>query len=289
MSAADDAAPLAAAEVAIAVRRSCRLSGSRSCGFRRPGFDRAAVARGALAQGATTRPEARRGHRRSRPAAGGEARSRGGEAAGALARRRAPHAALDRPQAHERAAGGRARGALSPARGGSARGRRAVTSLTAHTLDDQAETVLIRLAARQRDRRACRHGAGVAASRRRGGGHRAGPPAVAHSEGPAARHLARAGVGYADDPTNRDPRFARAAVARADAGAGARGPHGRSGWRGWRAGARRAEAAWRRRSAPLRPALAPGDWPAGGPVDICGWRVLQLAGRSGAAPARPRD
>ena len=48
--------------------------------------------------------------------------------------------------------------------------------------------------------------------------------------------LRRAGIAFADDPINRDPRFTRAAAARADAGAGARGARCARGWRCWRGG-----------------------------------------------------
>ena len=56
----------------------------------------------------------------------------------------ASHCALDGTQTGDRLAAGRARGAL-PAVAEAARKARAAHILTAHTLDDQAETVLIRM------------------------------------------------------------------------------------------------------------------------------------------------
>ena len=99
--------------------------------------------------------EADRRHDRSRPARGVCARGAGRETARPQAQGRAPHAALDRPQAEDRHPGSRARRALSPARRGGAAAPAREYILTAHTLDDQAETVLFRLARRQRGHRAC--------------------------------------------------------------------------------------------------------------------------------------
>ena len=92
--------------------------------------------------------------------------------------------------------------------------------LTAHTLDDQAETVLIRLT----------RGSGIS-----------GLAAMAHvsalpgSEGEISlvrpllgvrktrliATLRKAGVAHADDPSNRDPRFTRVRIRNGDADAGA--------------------------------------------------------------------
>ena len=98
------------------------------------------------------RAEADRRHRRSRAAARKPAAKRArSKRLARNARRRAPHAALERQEAGDRLAGGGARGALPAARRcGAQGGRRHV--LTAHTLDDQAETVLIRMTPRQRPR-----------------------------------------------------------------------------------------------------------------------------------------
>ena len=99
--------------------------------------------------------------------------------------------------------------------------------LTAHTLDDQAETVLIRLT----------RGSGIsglAAMARIAplpGGDGDGRIALVRPllEVPKARLLAtlrKAGIAYADDPSNRDPRFTRVRLRDGDAGARTRGPQG---------------------------------------------------------------
>jgi tRNA(Ile)-lysidine synthase len=137
--------------------------------------------------------------------------------------------------------------------------------LTAHTLDDQAETVLFRLA----------RGSGIG-----------GLAAMAHTSPlphggaetiflvrpflqlPKLRLIATlqaAGIAYSDDPTNRDPRFTRARLRRlmpalAREGLDARGL-ARLAMR-----MRRAESAIEFAAGAARAALAPGPWPRRGPV-----------------------
>src|SRR5581483_2981964 len=141
-------------------------AGARRLG--RAGLDRAAVACGALAQGAQERPEARRHHRRSRPAQGGQARGRRRRQAGAQARRCAPHAALERQQACGRPAAGGARRALQIAERGGAQAQGRPRPHRAHARRpgrDRADPH----EPRQRPARARRHAAAVAPQWRRAG------------------------------------------------------------------------------------------------------------------------
>jgi tRNA(Ile)-lysidine synthase len=136
--------------------------------------------------------------------------------------------------------------------------------LTAHTLDDQAETVLFRLA----------RGSGVFGL---AGMARAAPLPVDAREIflvrpllhlPKARLVATldaARIGYSEDPSNRDPRFTRARLrslmpALAREGLDARGL-ARLGLR-----MRRAESTIALAVDAARAALAPPPWPARGPV-----------------------
>jgi tRNA(Ile)-lysidine synthase len=137
--------------------------------------------------------------------------------------------------------------------------------LTAHTLDDQAETILFRLA----------RGSGLGGLA--GMAHAA--PLPARGPGrfflvrpllsiPKARLIATleaAGISYSEDPTNRDPRFTRARLrefmpALAREGLDARG------FARLAARMRRAEATIEVAVDAARQALAPGPWPERGPV-----------------------
>jgi tRNA(Ile)-lysidine synthase len=142
--------------------------------------------------------------------------------------------------------------------------------LTAHTLDDQAETILFRLA----------RGSGLAGL---AGMARVRPLVTAEAgvflvrpllEVAKARLVATvraAGITAADDPSNRDPRFTRTrlralmpALAREGLDAGRFALLARRMWR--------ADAAIELAVAAAAAALAPGDWPARGPI------VLAAAG-----------
>jgi tRNA(Ile)-lysidine synthase len=137
--------------------------------------------------------------------------------------------------------------------------------LTAHTLDDQAETILFRLA----------RGSGLVGLA--GMAHAA--PLPAGSDGmiflvrpllriPKTRLVATLKalrVGYSEDPSNRDPRFTRARLrtlmpALASEGLDARGLARLA------ARVRRAESTIEFAVGAARAALAPAAWPAGGPI-----------------------
>ena len=159
--------------------------------------------------------------------------------------------------------------------------------LTAHTLDDQAETVLFRLA----------RGSGLAGL---GAMASAAPlpadaknslflvrPFLGLSKARLLATLKAAGIAYSDDPTNRDPRFLRARLrtfmpALAKEGLDARGL-ARLATR-----LRRAEAAIEFAVAAARDALAPPPWPERGPIvfatvqfaDLPAEVALRLLGRA---------
>ena len=107
---------------------------------------------------------------------------------------------------------------------------------------------------------------------------------------PKARLIATlkaAKIPYADDPSNRDPRFTRARLARADAGARARRARRRRGWRCWRSPARGRPTRWRPRpnALPTRCPLRP---PARPRIALRAGAFCRAAGRVRAASARPR-
>jgi tRNA(Ile)-lysidine synthase len=152
--------------------------------------------------------------------------------------------------------------------------------LTAHTLDDQAETVLFRLA----------RGSGLVGLA--GMAHASPLPAGERTTLFLVRPLLRiakarlyatlkaVGVAYSEDPSNRDPRFTRARLrglmpALAREGLDARGLARLA------ARVRRAESAIEFAVAAARAALAPGPWPERGPVVFNTLRFADLPAEVG--------
>ena len=147
--------------------------------------------------------------------------------------------------------------------------------LTAHTLDDQAETVLFRLA----------RGSGLTGLA--GMAHAVALPAggdtaiflvrplLSVSKARLVATLKKAGVAHSEDPTNRDPRFTRTRLRAlmphlASEGLDARGLSRLA------ARMRRAEATVEFAVAAAREALAPGSWSERGPVIFETARFMNL-------------
>jgi tRNA(Ile)-lysidine synthase len=147
--------------------------------------------------------------------------------------------------------------------------------LTAHTLDDQAETVLFRLA-----RGSGLTGlAGIAhASPAPGGGNTSVflvRPLLSVSKARLAATLKNAGIDHSEDPTNRDPRFTRTRLRALMPQLVHEGLDTR-GLARLAARMRRAEATVEFAVAVARAALAPGPWRERGPIAFDAVRFFDL-------------
>jgi tRNA(Ile)-lysidine synthase len=137
--------------------------------------------------------------------------------------------------------------------------------LTAHTLDDQAETILFRLA----------RGSGLIGLA--GMAHATALPIAGEGaiflvrpflDVPKARLIATVralGIAYSEDPSNRDPRFARTRLRSVMPELAREGLDAR-GLARFAARVRRAESAIEFAVAAAAAALAPGPWPERGPI-----------------------
>jgi tRNA(Ile)-lysidine synthase len=160
--------------------------------------------------------------------------------------------------------------------------------LTAHTLDDQAETVLFRLA----------RGSGLAGLAGMApvtlipgrGDHRIFlvRPLLHLPKSRLVATLRAAGIAYSDDPSNRDPRFTRSRFRENLMPALAREGLDAQGLSRLAARMRRAEASLEFAVGAARAALAPPPWPSRGPVvferagfaDLPAEVALRLLGRA---------
>lgn len=152
--------------------------------------------------------------------------------------------------------------------------------LTAHTLDDQAETVLLRLA----------RGSGLTGlagmatvsliSGSRGREIFLVRPLLRISKARLIATLRAAGIGFAEDPSNSDPRFTRARLRALMPALAREGLHAR-GLSRLAGRMRRAEAAIEFAVGAARAALAPAAWLRRGPVVIDSARFLDLPAEVG--------
>ena len=189
-------------------------------------------------RGADARPAARRGHRRSwlAPEAAREARD-----VKRLARAlELPHRTLRwtgaKPKTGLPAAAREARYRLLAQ---AARASGATHILTAHTRDDQAETLLMRML----------RGSGIAglsamARETERDGVSLARPLLEVPKSQLIATLKKARIGFADDPTNRDIAFTRPRLRALMPALAAEGGDART-WRGWRRGSRAPMPRWR--------------------------------------------
>jgi len=137
--------------------------------------------------------------------------------------------------------------------------------LTAHTLDDQAETVLFRLARGSGLAGLC----GMAQAAPLPHGERSSlflvRPFLSLSKARLLATLKAAGIAYSDDPSNRDPRFFRARLRAVMPVLAKEGLDSR-GLSRFAKRLRRAESAIEFAVSAAGGALAPGPWPRRGPV-----------------------
>ncbi len=159
--------------------------------------------------------------------------------------------------------------------------------LTAHTLDDQAETILFRLA----------RGSGLVGL----AGMAHASPLPVGGQGalflvrpllglPKARllaTLAAARIGYSEDPSNHDPRFTRARLRGLMPELAREGLDAR-GLARLAARLRRADAAIEFAVEAARAALAPGPWRRARPGHVRDGAIRRFAGGGRAASSRPR-
>ncbi len=151
--------------------------------------------------------------------------------------------------------------------------------LTAHTLDDQAETVLLRLA---RGSGLTGLGGMATASPLPGGGTEIVlmRPLLPVPKARLIATLRAAGIAYVQDPSNADPRFTRARLRALMPELAAEGLDARSLSR-LAVRMRRAEFAIEFAVGAARAALAPESWPQRGPIALDAARFLDLPAEVG--------